>query len=73
MSLAAKLEAARPVVKPKFEQYVDSLPEADRAALIAAAKDPAWSVHALLRVLRDEGVAVGRDSLSTWCRNVSRG
>jgi len=71
MSLASKLEAAKPVHKPKFEQYVDGLPEADRRALVEAAKDPSWTTAALLRVLQAEGAQVGKESLSAWRRHVS--
>ena len=73
VGLAAKLEQARPAYKPKFEQYIDSLPAEDREALIAAANDPAWSSAALIRVLQDDGVAVGKDTFNTWRRRVTRG
>lgn len=72
MSLADKLDALKPVYKPRFEQYVDSLPEKDKTALLAAANDPAWSTAALLRVLQDDGVSVGKEALGSWRRNVSR-
>ena len=73
MSLAAKLEAARPVLKTRIEQYVESLDETDRAALIGAANDRAWSNAALMRILSGEGVSVGKESFGAWRHSVSRG
>ena len=72
MSLASKLEAAKPVHKPKFDQVVDDMAETDRAALIAALKDPAWSTAAILRVLTDEKVQVGKETLSAYRKRVTR-
>ena len=72
MSLASKLEAAKPVHKPKFDQVVDDMSAEDRAAFLAAAKDPAWSTAALLRVLVDENVQVGKETLSAYRKRVTR-
>ena len=72
MSLASKLEALKPVYKPKFDQVVDEMSEADRVAFVAAAKNPEWSTAALLRVLQDEGVQVGKETLSAYRKRVSR-
>ena len=71
MSLAAKLEAAKPARKSQFEQYVDGLSVEDREALLEAAHDKAWSTSALLRVIKSEGVAVGKDGLSAWRSRVT--
>ena len=72
MSLASKLAAAKPVRKPKFDQVVDDMPEGDRDALIAAAHDRAtWSTAAILRVLHDEGVQVGKETLQAWRNKVT--
>ena len=71
MSLASKLEALKPVHKPKFDQTVEDMPEGDRLAFLAAARDPAWSTAALLRVLVDEGVPVGKETLSAYRKRLT--
>ena len=71
MSLASKLEALKPVHKPKFDQVVEAMPAVDRDALVAAAHDPAWSTAALLRVLHGEGVQVGKETLQAWRNKVT--
>ena len=74
MSLAEKLEAGKPAPKKsQLELYIEGLSDADRHALIAAARDKAWTTSALLRVLKSEGVAVGKDLLGVWRSSVSRG
>jgi hypothetical protein len=71
MSLASKLEAAKPVHKPKFDRVIEDMPEADRDALVAAAHDPAWSTAALLRVLKDEHVQVSKETLQAWRKRIT--
>jgi hypothetical protein len=70
VSLKDRLAVA-PNVKPKFEQLIDALPQDERAALIAAAKDPAWSTAELIRVLKDEGISVSKDTLGPWRKRLS--
>jgi len=72
MSLKERL-SVRPVVKPKFEQVIDGLPEEERVALLAAAADPAWSTAALIRVLSDEGIQVSKETLGPWRNRVRSG
>jgi alpha-D-ribose 1-methylphosphonate 5-triphosphate synthase subunit PhnL len=71
MSLAERLEALKPVHKLNLEEYIASLPDEDREALVDAAKNRAWTTAALLRILHDEDVSVGKESLSAWRRHVS--
>lgn len=66
MSLAARLEAARQPVKPKFEQWIERLPADDRAALIAAAADPELTNAAIVDAVRAEGGVVGKDAVAAW-------
>lgn len=70
MALADRLANERPEHRPRFLQIIDELSPDDRAALIAAAKDPAWSNAALIDVLRREGIVVGKEGLTKWRRNV---
>lgn len=72
MSLAERLKAERVEKKPAFEQWLDTLSAADRAALEDAAHDRAWSNAALIRIISDEGYPVGKDSLAKWRHNVTR-
>jgi len=72
MSLADKLEELKPMRRLRIEDYVDSLSPTDRAALIAAAADPAWSNAALHRLISDEGCGAGKDAFTKWRRHVSR-
>jgi len=71
MSLVARLEAAKPNPKPKFELWVENLPAIERESLIAAAKDPAWRNVALLAVLKDEGAPVSKELFAKWRNNVA--
>ena len=70
MSLKERL-AVRPVMKPRFEQLVDELPEGERVALVAAAKDPAWSTAELIRALNAEGIKVSKETLGPWRKRLS--
>jgi hypothetical protein len=70
VSLKDRLAVA-PNVKPKFEQVIDALPQDERDALIAAAKDRAWSTAELIRVLADEGIKVSKDTLGPWRNRLS--
>ena len=66
MSISERLAEARRPVKPKFEQWIDTLDEADREALEAAAVDPALSIRAIVEAVHAEGCAVSRDTVSAW-------
>lgn len=65
MSLKDRL-AERPVVKPRFEQQIEALPAEELKALMFAVNDPAWSNAALIRILADEGIHVGKDTFGPW-------
>lgn len=66
MSLAERLNAAKKPLKPKFEQWIDTLSEADRKALIAAAVDPGLSNNAIVDAIRAEGYSANKDTVSAW-------
>ena len=68
MSLADRLEAARKPVKPKFEQWIEGLDKADQEALAKAAVDPELSNAAISDVVRAEGYAANKDTISKWRR-----
>ena len=72
MSIADKLETLTPDLKPGINAYVAELSERDRAALIAAANDRAWSTAALHRLVREDGCGVGKDAFGAWRDRVSR-
>lgn len=66
MSLVERLNAARTPRKPRFEQWIDSLPDDEREALIAAATDPDLSNNAIAEAVRAEGCPVNKDTISVW-------
>jgi hypothetical protein len=73
MGLADRLASERPEHKPRFRQIIDALDPADAGALIAAAKDPAWSNAGLIAALRKEGIVVGKEAFKNWRDNVTGG
>jgi hypothetical protein len=54
--------------KNRLDQWVDSLPEDDRAALIDAAADSRFSNAGLLRVIQAHGYSSSKDTLADWRR-----
>lgn len=66
MSLVDRLNAERAPTKSKFEQWMDTLDEADRSALIAAATDPSLSIAGIVRAVRESGYRVDKDTISEW-------
>jgi hypothetical protein len=66
VGLADRIAAELTPVKPKFDTWVDNLPEVDRNALLAAAADPTITNASLLRVVRAEGAAVGHEKFTEW-------
>lgn len=66
MSISERLEQARKPLKPKFEQWIDTLDPVDREALEAAAVDPSLSIRAIVEAVRAEGYAVHKDTVSAW-------
>jgi hypothetical protein len=66
MSLAERLNAAKKPSKSAFEQWIDTLSEADQEALIAAAKDPELSNAAIVEAVRAEGYSAHRDTIARW-------
>ena len=71
MSLSERLASGRPNLAPKFETWIAGLPEADRAALIDAAKDPAWTNIGLRRMIEAEGHNVGKEAFGKWRARVA--
>ena len=66
MSLSERLETAKGSVKPKFEQWIDTLGEVDRQALEVAAVDPTISTRAITDAIRAEGYVVSKDTVGAW-------
>lgn len=72
MSLADRLSTLKSSRRPKFDAIVEALPRSEREALIQYAADPTYTNSALMRVLREEGIPVGKDTFSAWRANVNR-
>lgn len=72
MSLAARLTDERPTFKPRFVDWIETLNDEDHDALVAAAKDPAWTNAALARTIASEGFEVHKDTLKEWRARVTR-
>lgn len=74
MSLAQKIADVQASTTPSFDIWVDRLAEADRAALIEAANDPALTNAAILTAIREEGGRVSKDTFAVWrkAQNVAR-
>jgi hypothetical protein len=72
MSLAERLKTERPDYRPTFTEWFMKLAPADKAALEEAAKDPAWSNAALVRIIQDEGGVASKDTIAKWRVGVGR-
>ena len=72
MSLAARLQEAKERTKPPFIQWVETLDDEDREALLAAAVDPAMSSSAITIAVRAAGGKVGKETIDGWRRTVGR-
>jgi|GEM_PF-5343407 len=70
MSLAERLESETPKLQQSFSEWLISLEPKDRQALEEAAKNPAWSTAALVRVIVDEGGPNSKGLIGDWRRNV---
>jgi hypothetical protein len=68
MSLAARLEEAQASAKPKWEQWLKSLPADDLKALQGAAGNNGLSTKKMLEIIRAEGGSVGEPALKDWRR-----
>lgn len=63
--LFAKAAAPR---APRFAEWVDSLPKADRDAFYSFAGNGEITHAAFLRIARELGASVGKESVTTWRR-----
>lgn len=68
MSIRESLQQAKKPLKPKLEQWMDTLDKDDREALEAAAVDPELSNQAIANVVRESGYRVNKDTISAWRR-----
>ena len=68
MSIKESLEQAKKPLKPRFEQWMDTLDKDDREALEAAAVDPELSTLAITTIVRESGYRVNKDTISAWRR-----
>jgi hypothetical protein len=66
MSLSERLQAVKAPAKPKFDQWIDALPDTDRAALITALEDGTISNQAIADAVRPEGYPAGKDTIADW-------
>ena len=69
LNLAQKLQDAKQGRAPAIEQWIATLDEADRDALLAAAGDDDIATNALYRILHDAGLKIGKDRLAEWRRS----
>jgi hypothetical protein len=69
MSLAERLEAETP--KLSFPEWLISLEPKDRQALEEAARNPAWSTAALVRIIVEEGGPNSKDLIGKWRHGVT--
>ena len=70
MSLAERLNDARKPVKPKFEQWIDTLDKTDRDALFAAAVDQTLTNVAILDAIAAEGYSANKDTISKFRKSL---
>lgn len=68
MSIKESLQQAKKPLKPKLEQWMDTLDKDDREALEAAAVDPELSTLAITTIVRESGYRVNKDTISAWRR-----
>ena len=66
MSIKESLQQAKKPLKPKLEQWMDTLDKDDREALEAAAVDPSTSTRAITDAIRAEGYVVSKDTVGAW-------
>lgn len=67
MSLKDKLaEASQAVPRDSFETWLDTLPAAEREALVQFAPNRNLSHRAFYDIVRSEGAKVGREKVSAW-------
>lgn len=64
----ALAEAKNAPRKTRIDEWVESLPSDDQAALIAAATDPAYSNLSLRRIMSDNGYTPSKETVATWRR-----
>lgn len=69
MALADRLKEAKARSKPPFDLWVDQFDDDDRVEWFAAVADPSIATAELVRIVRAEGGAIGKDALLTYRRN----
>ena len=69
MSLAARLNEAKARSKPPFDLWVDQIDEDDKELWFAAVADVSVTTAELVRVVRAEGGAIGKDALLNYRRD----
>ena len=67
-ALIERLKEVQKKAKPSLDRWVDGLDDEDREAWAAACVNPAVSTAALMAIVRDEGVAVGKDAMAAHRR-----
>ncbi|WP_193510464.1 hypothetical protein [Cryobacterium sp. BB736] len=67
MSLKEKLaEASQTTQRDSFEIWLDTLPTAEREALIKFASHPGITHRAFVEIVKSEGAKVGREKVTAW-------
>lgn len=64
--LTDAIAAARGTAKPPIEQWFATLDETDQKALVEALLDPAVSTAALVRIIKECGQPVSKDTVAAW-------
>jgi len=65
-TLQDSLKQHRKPVKVSIRQWIAQLDDDDRKAIEAAAVDPGFTNAALVQVMREAGVSVGKDTVAAW-------
>ena len=69
-TLSERITAAKPVrTRAEVYAWFDSLTPDDRDAVIVMLLDPDWSHLAIQRLLVDEGIPVGKETVAKWRRS----
>ena len=66
-TLAEKIRAAQPQPRTtELAEWIATLSSPDRAALETVARDRAWSLQAILDLVKGENVRACRDTIAKW-------
>lgn len=66
MGLADRIAAELKPAPLKFDAWVASLNDTDRAALLEACANPHITSTSLMRIIRSEGGSIARETFKEW-------